>query len=439
MSTPRTTHRISLLTATCIVIANMIGTGIFTSLGFQAGDLPTGFAIVVLWTVGGICAMCGALSYAELAAALPRSGGEYHFLREIYHPSLGFLAGWISATVGFSAPVAIAAMPFGTYLAEIFPIINPLVAAIASVALVTFVLLCDLQLGSAFQIGSTVLKVALIAILIAAGFFAAKTAPISFLPVKGDGALIASAPFAISLYWVMYAYSGWNASTYITGEIRNPRRNVPLSLIVGTIIVIVLYVCLNAVFLRTTPAAEMIGKQQVALIASTHIFGPTGGKLMAAFICLGLISTVSAMMWIGPRVTAVMGEDLEVLRRLSRRSAGGIPINAILTQFVIVNVMLLTATFQAVVNYVQFSLALCSALTVLGVFVLRWRRPELERPYRAWGYPITPLIFLAISGWMLWHLLAEKSTRLPSLLGLATAALGLIIYFISPKTPTSAV
>ena len=439
MSAPSNSRRISLLTATCIVIANMIGTGIFTSLGFQVGDLPSGFAIVVLWMVGGICAMCGALSYAELAAALPRSGGEYHFLREIYHPSLGFLAGWISATVGFSAPVAIAAMPFGTYLAEIFPSINPLFAAIASVSLVTFVLLCDLQLGSAFQIGSTILKVALIAVLIAAGFFAARTQTISFLPIKGDTAVIASAPFAISLYWVMYAYSGWNASTYITGEIRNPRRNVPLSLIFGTIIVIILYVFLNVVFLRTTPAAEMIGKQQVALIASTHIFGPTGGKIMAAFICLGLISTVSAMMWIGPRVTAIMGEDLGVLKRLSRRSARGIPANAILTQFVIVNVMLLTATFQAVVNYVQFSLALCSALTVSGVFVLRWRRPELERPYRAWGYPITPLIFLAISGWMLWHLLAEESTRLPSLLGLGTAALGLVIYFISPKTPTSAV
>jgi basic amino acid/polyamine antiporter, APA family len=412
----------------------MIGTGIFTSLGFQVGDLPTGFAIVLLWLVGGICAMCGALSYAELAAALPRSGGEYHFLREIYHPSLGFLAGWISATVGFSAPVAIAAMPFGTYLAEIFPTINPLLAAITSVSLVTFVLLSDLKLGSAFQIGSTILKVTLIAVLIAAGFFAAKTQPISFLPVKSDGALIASAPFAISLYWVMYAYSGWNASTYITGEIRNPRRNVPRSLIFGTMIVIILYVCVNAVFLRTTPAAEMVGKQQVALIASTHILGPTGGKIMAAFICLGLISTVSAMMWIGPRVTAVMGEDLGVLKSLSRRSARGIPVNAILTQFVIVNIMLLTATFQAVVNYVQFSLALCSALTVLGVFILRWRRPELERPYRAWGYPITPLIFLAISGWMLWHLLAADSTRLPSLLGLGTATLGLIIYFVSPKT-----
>ena len=417
----------------------MIGTGIFTSLGFQVGDLPSGFAIIAVWIVGGICAMCGALSYAELAAALPRSGGEYHFLREIYHPSLGFLAGWISATVGFSAPVAIAAMPFGAYLAEIFPAINPLFTAIATVWLVTFVLLCDLRLGSAFQIASTILKVALIVILIAAGFFAAKTEAISFFPMKGDVALIVSAPFAISLYWVMYAYSGWNASTYITGEIRDPRRNVPLSLICGTLIVIVLYVCVNAVFLRTTPAAEMVGKQQIALIASTHIFGPTGGKVMAAFICLGLISTVSAMMWIGPRVTAVMGEDLGVLAWLSRRTAGGLPAKAILTQFVIVNFMLLTATFQSVVNYVQFSLTLCSALTVLGVFVLRWRRPGLERPYRVWGYPITPLIFLAISGWMLWHLLAEKSTRIPSLLGLITAAFGLIIYFISPKTTTSAV
>src|SRR5882757_3461515 len=158
MSGSSNPHRISLLTATCIVIANMIGTGIFTSLGFQVGDLPSGFAIATLWLVGGICAMCGALSYAELGAALPRSGGEYNFLREIYHPSLGFLAGWVSGTVGFSAPVAIAAMPFGTYLAEIIPGTNPLFWAFAIVWITTFVLLLDLRLGSAFQIGSTLLK-----------------------------------------------------------------------------------------------------------------------------------------------------------------------------------------------------------------------------------------------------------------------------------------
>jgi APA family basic amino acid/polyamine antiporter len=426
--------RVSLLTATCIVIANMIGTGIFTSLGFQVDDLPSGFAIVVLWSVGGLCALCGALCYAELGAALPRSGGEYNFLREIYHPSVGFLAGWVSGTVGFAAPVAIAAMPFGTYLAELVPGTTPLIWGLAVVWLTTLVLLLDFRLGSAFQIGSTLLKVALIGIIIAAGFYVAHTQPITFLPTRGDGGLITSAPFAVSLYWVMFAYSGWNASTYIAGELRNPSRNIPLSLGLGTLLVTVLYIGVNAAFMRTTPISEMVGKQQVALVAGTHIFGPAGGKIMALLICLGLVSTVSAMMWIGPRVTATMGEDLRALSWLSRRNKRGIPVNATLTQFVIVNVMLLTATFQTVVNYVQFALTVCTTLTVLGVFVLRSRRPDLPRPYKTWGFPVTPIIFLAIEFWMIANLLSNPSTRLPSLLGLATALLGLVIYFLSPKT-----
>lgn len=437
-SRAKTVPRISLLTAICIVIANMVGTGIFTSLGFQVGGLPSGFAIIALWLVGGLCAMCGALSYAELGAALPRSGGEYNFLREIYHPSLGFLAGWVSGTVGFSAPVAIAAMPFGVYLAQMVPGTNPLVWGLAVVWITTFVLLFDLRLGSAFQIGSTVLKVGLIAVIIGVGFAITKTQPVSFSPVAGDGRLIAGTPFAVSLFWVMYAYSGWNASTYITGEIRNPSRNIPLSVGLGTLLVTALYVGLNMVFLRATPIAEMIGKQEVALVAGTHIFGPAGGKIMALFICLGLVSTISAMMWIGPRVTVAMGEDLRFFRLLSRRNKKAIPVNAILLQFVIVNVMLLTATFQTVVNYVQFSLTLCSTLTVLGVFVLRWRRPELPRPYRVWGYPVTPLIFLAISGWMLANLLLNTATRGPSLLGLGTTLLGLVVYFLSPKSMPAA-
>ncbi len=433
-ASPASPPRISLLTATCIVVANMVGTGIFTSLGFQVGDLPSGFAITFLWVIGGICAMCGALSYAELGAALPRSGGEYNFLREIYHPSLGFLAGWISGTVGFSAPVAIAARPFGTYLAEIIPGTNPLLWAFAVVWITTAILLLDLRLGSAFQVGSTLLKIGLILVIIVTGFFLIGTQAISFFPAKADAALIASTPFAVSLFWVMYAYSGWNASTYITSEIQNPARNIPLSVGLGTLLVTVLYVGLNTVFLRTTPIAEMTGKQQVALVAGAHIFGPAGGKIVTLFICLGLVSTVSAMMWIGPRVTVAMGEDLRVLQRLARRSNRGIPVNAILLQFVIVNVMLLTATFQAVVNYVQFSLTLCSALTVFGLFVLRWRQPDLPRPYKVWGYPITPLLFLLISAWMLVNLLYNSSTRGPSLLGLVTMLLGLVIYFLSPKT-----
>lgn len=433
-SRPKEAHTISPLTATCIVVANMVGTGIFTSLGFQVAGLPTGFSILAIWVAGGVCALCGALSYAELGAALPRSGGEYHFLGVIYHPAVGFLAGWISATVGFAAPVAIAAIAFGTYFAEVVPGLNPLFLSLAVVTICTVVLLRDLQLGSAFQNGSTILKIALIVAIIVAGFCVKSSQPASFLPAKGDGALILSAPFAVSLYWVMYAYSGWNASTYIVGEVRNPSRTIPLSVIVGTVAVMVLYVAMNAVFLRTTPAAEMIGKPQVAMIAGNHIFGESGGKVMGLFICLGLISTVSAMMWIGPRITATMGEDLRALNWLAKRNAHGVPAIAIITQFVIVILLLLTTTFQKAVNLVQFSLTLSSTLAVLGVFVLRWRRPDLPRPYRTWGYPITPLIFLGISLWMLEHMLADPETRAPSLRGLGLMALGLIVYFLSPKT-----
>jgi APA family basic amino acid/polyamine antiporter len=270
-------------------------------------------------------------------------------------------------------------------------------------------------------------------VIIAAGFYVERTQPISFLPVTVDRSLIVSAPFAVSLYWVMYAYSGWNASIYIVGEVRRPARTIPLSLGLGTLLVTALYLGINAVFLRTTPAAEMIGKQEVGLIAGAHIFGEAGGKVMAVFIALCLVSAVSAMMWIGPRVTMTMGEDLPALSWLARRNARGIPVRATLVQFGIVNLLMLITTFQKVVNYVQFSLTLFSALTVLGVFVLRWRRPDLARPYRTWGYPLTPAIFLAVSGWMLWHLLEDPSTREPSLWGLATAVLGLILYYLSPK------
>ncbi len=194
-----------------------------------------------------------------------------------------------------------------------------------------------------------------------------------------------------------------------------------------------LYLALNAVFLRTTPVAEMIGKQEVGLIAGEHIFGNAGGKVMAVFIALGLVSTVSAMMWIGPRVTVAMGEDLRALSWFAVRNRRDVPVRATLLQFAIANLLILITSFQKVVNYVQFSLTLFSALTVLGVFVLRWRQPNLVRPYRTWGYPFTPLIFLVISGWMLWHLLAEPATRQASLWGLATAALGLVIYYLSPR------
>ncbi len=428
---PSRIRTISLFTATSIVIANMVGVGVFTSLGFEVLDLKSGFPILVLWAIGGISALCGALVYGELASALPRSGGEYHLLSAIFHPSVGFLAGWVSITVGFAAPVALVAWAFGKYLHLALDSVEPLPIALVVVAIVTLVHLYGTKAGSAFQNVSTILKIALIAVMIAAGLLAAHPQPIHFLPQPGDWASISSAPFAVSLVYVMYSYSGWNATAYIVGEVKEPGRNVPLSVIFGTLIVGVLYVLLNGIFLRSAPIAEMAGKPEVAYVASAHLFGVGGGRLMAALICAGLISSVSAMIWIGPRVSVAMGEDWPALQFLAWKTKGGIPAVAILVQSAITVALLLLSSFETVLTYIQFGLTTCSFLTVAGVFYLRHRRPDLPRPCKAWGYPVTPLIFLAVNLWMLWYTM--KAKPMESLAGLGTIALGLLIYLLCPR------
>ena len=428
----RPKRTIGFVTACSIVIANIIGTGIFTSLGFQLTDIQSGFALLMLWVVGGIAALCGALCYGELAAALPRSGGEYNFLSEIYHPALGFMAGFVSATVGFAAPVALAAMAFGTYFNGVFGAGSPVVLSFIVVWLVAVFHLGNLQIGSTFQNISTLVKLLLIGAFIGAGFFVASKQPISFLPAPGNNASILSGAFAVALVYVMYSYSGWNAAAYITSEIKRPEKNVPRSLLAGTGIVIVIYVLINAVFLATTPAEKLKGQLQVALIAGKYIFGEDGGRFAGAVICLGLVAAISSMTWIGPRVTMSMGEDHWLLRLLARKNKYGIPTNAILLQLLMVNLLLLTQSFEEVVRYTQFSLLLCSLLAVIGVIVLRFRRPELARPYRVWIYPVPPVVFSLITIWMMFYLL--RSHMLESLAGLATALLGLLLYFCAGKS-----
>ena len=233
----------------------------------------------------------------------------------------------------------------------------------------------------------------------------------------------------------MYSYSGWNAATYIVGELRDPVRNVPRALFIGTGIVIVLYVCLNAVFLVTTPIKELAGQLDVAIIAGKHIFGDVGGRAVGALICLGLVSSISAMTWIGPRVTMTMGEDIPMLRFFARTSKAGVPTAAILLQLAVVNVMLLSNSFEAVLDFVQFSLTTCSFLAVLGVIWLRLSRPDLPRPDRAWGYPVTPVIFLAVTAFMMYYLVTNRPKE--SLAGFAMMLAGLAIYGVSHMMSSS--
>lgn len=428
----------SVFTATCIVVANMIGTGVFTSLGFQLLGLSSGFSIVALWLLGGVCALCGALCYAELAAALPRSGGEYHLIGSALHPALGFLAGWLSATVGFTAPIALAAMALGKYASGIAGRDLGVPIALAAVALVTLVHLRGVRFGALFQNCATVFKLTLVAVVIGAGLLAGNAQHITFAPAAADGAQLLSASFATSLVYVMYAYTGWNAATYIVGEIRDPARNVPRALLLGTTLVTVLYVGLNVVFLRTAPADAMRGQLEVGLIAGGHIFGEIGGRILGGFICCGLLASISAMTWIGPRVAATMGEDLAVFRWAAPRERGAVPALALLVQSLLVCALIVTSSFDPVLNYIQFSLTLSSMLAVAGLIVLRLRRPALPRPFRVPLYPFTPLVFLGVCAWMLVFMLLDAQKRTPSLIGLATVASGLVIYFLSPKTKPSA-
>jgi APA family basic amino acid/polyamine antiporter len=417
---------VSLLVATAIVVADMVGVGVFTSLGFQVKGIPSGFSILLLWAVGGVVALCGVFSYSELGAMFPRSSGEYNFLKRAYHPAFGFLAGFVSATVGFAAPVALAAMAFGEYAKSVFPAAPPLPLAIAVVWLVSIVQLCGVRHSGTFQLIATVLKVALIAAFLVAGFVIGTPQPISFAPSASDFSHVVSAPFAIGLVFVMYSFSGWNAATYIIGEMRMPERNLPRAMLAGTLIVLLLYVALNAVFLYTTPIGALAGQLEVASIAGRNIFGDLGGRIVGAMICIGLVSSISAMMWIGPRVMMTMGEDIPALRVFSRRSTSGAPAYAILFQLAMANLMLFTRSFEAVLDFIQFSLLFCSFFTVLGVIKLRITRPDLPRPYRAWGYPVTPVVFLLVTMFMMYYLVTERPVQ--SFAGVLIMISGLFIY-----------
>lgn len=425
-------RQVSLPVAIAIVVANMVGTGVFGSLGFQVADLPSGFPVMLLWILGGVISFCGAVSYAELTSMMPRSGGEYHLLREAWHPVAGFLAGWISATVGFAAPVALNAVLLGEYLSAIFSVKGWLFS-VPVVLLVTAVHLGPLNRIGQFQVFFTVLKLVLILVLGVAAFAIGTRQPIYFLPEPGDLELITKPGFAISLVYVLYAYAGWNAAAYIAGELKKPQRNLPLALLIGTGLVTALYLFVNAAFLYSTPIDDMARKPEVGFVVAREVFGERGGAAMGLLISIGLISTISSMTWAGPRVTAMMGEDYRAFRWLGARNRFGVPAWAVLVQAVIVLALVATATFDQLINFVQALLTLSSLLTVLALFWLRWKMPKAPRPYRAWGYPVTPAIFSAMSVYVLYFQVQQKPVETGW--GLVTLVVGFGVYLVCRKWP----
>lgn len=422
--------KIGLITTSAFVIANMIGTGVFTSLGYQLKGTENVVTVLILWLLGGVIALSGSLVYSELGACMPRSGGEYHYLSQIYRPWVGFLSGWVSITVGFAAPVALACMALGSYTSRIFPSLSPENIALSVLLIITLIHALDVRLGGNFQVIFTTFKIILILFFICCGLFFAPSHENlgQYLSTFKVGELIRP-DFFVSLIFVTYAFSGWNASAYIASEIREPQKTIPLSLLLSTGLVTILYLLLNFTFLFTTPTIELKGQLDVGYISASKIFGPTGGGIMAMLISILLISTISSMIFVGPRVTQVMGEDYRILGFLAERSQRGTPVYAILLQFAISFFMILTSTFESVLTYAGFTLNLFTFLTVLGIFIHRHKFKHIERPYKTWGYPVVPLIYLTVIILTLGYLIYVRPYE--SLMGFFTLFSGIILYLFN--------
>ena len=412
--------------ATSLVVASMVGTGVFTSLGFQLVDLDSAPQILFLWAFGGVIALCGALCYAEVAAALPRSGGEYHFLGTLYHPSLGFMAGMLSATAGFAAPTAITALAFGEYLHETVPGLPVKIAAAAVVLAGSAAHAVGTRTSARVQVAATLLKLVLIAVFIVAAWWLPGKGDIRWMPdPAADFAAILQPAFAVALLFVFYAYTGWNAAVYGLEEWQRPEVTVRRALIGGTLVVATLYVALNASFLHAAPVVELRGKVQVGHVASVSLFGADAARTVSGFFALGLFASVSALLWAGPRVLGAMGKDLRALRFFAPRHE--VPHAALVFQAGLALLLIFTSTFRDLITMTQIGLTLSTSLVAGGCFLLRWLHPGLPRPVKVPLHPLPALIFLAMSGFVILRSAIADSG--PTLTGLAVAAGFALLWF----------
>jgi APA family basic amino acid/polyamine antiporter len=388
-----TKRQLSLFTAICLVIANMVGSGVYTSLGFQLGSLQHLFSVLLLWIVGGIIAICGALVYAELSIEFPENGGEVNFLTKLYNPATGFLAGWISTLAGFAAPVAIVCTAIGKYGITFIPL-PPNALAIIVLVFITVLHASTIHVSTRFHQLSTVLNIAIMIFIIISAWIHTPYQSIDISPDTAAWKEIAySGNFPVNLYWVIYAYTGWNAATYIAGEIQNPKKNLPLALFIGTILVTILYLLLNHAFLLSAPVSSLRNQLEIGFITASYLFGSNAGKVMSVCICITLISTASAMTFAGPRVTAVMGHQSTVFAWLTKKNKHHIPILAIYFQSSIVLVLILLNKFQELINLVGFLLSICTSLAVAGYFILKKKKSLFIQ--------LAAIVFLCINTWVI--------------------------------------
>lgn len=413
-------RQLGLITATAIVIANMIGTGVFTTSGFLLKDLQSPWRVLAVWLVGGVMAALGATCYGALSRKIPESGGEYIFLSRTLHPAAGYVAGWISLLVGFSAPLAAAAFAFGEYAKPWLQGISPQMAGSVLLLIFAIVHSIDVRGGAWIQNFAVALKVAIIA-----GFVIFAFGKINPLPQNTPPGDFPWALFGVSLIWVSFSYSGWNAAIYIAGEVKNPEKNLPLSLLLGTGIVTLAYILLNAVFVFSAPIEQLAGKLEIGRIAAASLGGEGWANAVSAIVALVLISSVSSMVMAGPRVYAQMAND-GYLPSIFRQQSGP-PRTAIAFQLIIALIMLWAETFDKLLTYIGFTLGLSTAATVLGLIKVKLKEKELKVP----GWPVVPIVFIAAVTAMTCFSILRRPQE--SLKGFITIGIGIIFYILSTR------
>ena len=424
--TKHPTYKITTLTGIALVVANMIGTGAFTSLGFQLKDLQNPTVILILWVVGGVVALSGAFSYAEIGTHIQKSGGEYAFLTKLFHPLVGYLSGWVSITVGFAAPIALSAMAFVAY----FPFfdLNPKLTSIIVVAVITGIHTRSLNVSSKFQNISTFLKITLIIGLIGIGFWQAPSFDNANLLSNADFSNLISPAFAIALIYVSYSYSGWNAAAYITEEFINPKKSLPIALIGGTLLVTILYTLLQYIFLKHVPIVELKGQLNIGTIAMDKILGEDFGKLFGLAISLLLVSGISAMVWVGSRVTSSIAKEHQFWSFFNSKKSN-IPQRALWLQFCVSALLLITGTFEQILIYCGVLLTLSSMVTVIGVFKLRNQNKNTKtNTYKSSLFPLFQMVFIIVSLWMIVYAFINSPFEL--LVGFGNIVLGLSLIHI---------
>ena len=432
--------KLGVLSGVGLTMADMVGVGGLTTAGFMAADLSPGW-ILFDWLVGGLVAMCGALAYAALARLIPKSGGEYRYLSSVLHPSLGYLAGWTSLLVGFSVPVALAALGAGAFAQAVYPEVANTHVAAALIVAVTAMHAVNMRTSKLSQDVLALAKAVLVALFILIGFFAGTNTLPEWTPPPGsppDASGFAAEPFFVSLIFISFCYSGWNAATYASEEFENPRRDVPRAMVIGCLLVAAIYLAINWVFVTNLSAADMVGwvkgdtdRITLAHLVTRNLVGEGVATTVSVLVIIALASAISAMTLIGPRVYAAMAADGFLPKALAGRE-GKPPLGSVLLQGSLATCLVYLSGFRELLNNVSSILAIVSAITVLSLFRRRrWRggdRPGLPAMLGAIGYSV-------MSGWMVYHAVRTSKTWLgvPTLVlwMMGIVAIAMVAYLVT--------